>query len=296
MSTRDWITVGLAQLRCAPLDPAENAARTTAAIAEAAARGADLAVLPELAASGYVLDADRLRPVAESIEAPGPVLSAWCRAAAEHDVGVVGGFCELDGGQLYNSVAVIEPGGRIAGRYRKLHRFAAERGVFAPGDDGLPVFDIAGVRVGVLVCYDLRFPEAMRILALRAAQLIAVPTAWVAGFDADRPDPADRRTGHVDGALVQANLNGVFVACADQVGSTEAHEFLGRSVVADPFGRPLLGPLDPAGEAIEVCRLPLAALRAAADRGGGIRPLRDRRTDVYDETLGYRDPAPVHQA
>jgi predicted amidohydrolase len=285
--------LGLAQLECAPLDVSENVARTSDAIAKAAADGAELVVLPELAACGYVLDADALRPLAESPHSPGPALSAWSECAARHRVSVVGGFCEAAGGRLYNSAIVIGPDGSVAGLYRKLHVFGIERDVFAPGDCGLPIIDLGGLRLGVLICYDLRFPEAMRILALRGADLIAVPTAWVIGFDAEPPDPATTRIGQVDAALVQANLNGVFVGCADQVGHTDAHSFLGRSLAADPFGRVLIGPLDPCRAEVAEPRVDLDSRDAAADRGGGIRPLHDRRTDVYDETLGYREPDPL---
>lgn len=288
--------IGVVQLECAPLDVAANAAATTQAVRTAADQGADIVVLPELAATGYVLERDELIARAESPHAPGPVLSAWSEAAREHSVTVVGGFAEHSDGRLYNSVAVIGPDGAIAGTYRKLHLFGRERGVFTPGDLGLPIFSVEGVRLGVVVCYDLRFPEAVRILALRGAELIAVPTAWVGGFDASVPPPEEPRIGQVDGALVQANLNAVFIACADQVGTTEPFTFLGRSLIVDPYGRPLAGPLDARDPAVAVVTVDLDDTRAARHRGPGISPLDDRRVDVYGELLGYRDasapPAP----
>ncbi len=285
----DTVGLGLAQIECVPLDVEANVAVTTAAVEAAAAGGADIVVLPELAASGYVLDATALRPVAESATAPGPALSAWSRSAAAHRVTVVGGFAEVTDGQLYNSAVVIGPDGAIAGLYRKLHLFGAERGTFTPGDTGLPIIDVDGLRLGVVICYDLRFPEVLRILALRGASVVAVPTAWVRGFDAESTETNESRVGQVDGVLVQANLNGVFVGCADQVGVSGPHMFLGRSVVADPFGRPVAGPLDARAPEVSVVRLGLGCVAAARDRGSGIRPLQDRRTDVYDEVLGYRE-------
>ena len=110
--------------------------------------------------------------------------------------------------------------GSIVGHYRKLHLFVAEHDIFVPGDVGLPIVGIAGAAVGMLVCYDLRFPEAARILALRDAELVAVPTAWVAGFDRQSPEA---EIGQVRGALVQANLDQIFIACADQVGREGPH-------------------------------------------------------------------------
>ncbi len=248
-------------------------------------------MLPELAATGYVLDRDALLDRAESTQAPGPVLSAWCAAARECGTVVVGGFAEMDGDRLFNSVAVIGPDGRIAGTYRKLHLFGRERDVFTPGDHGLPVFEVAGLRLGVVVCYDLRFPEAVRILALRDVDLVAVPTAWVAGFD--KATSPTGSIGQVDGALVQGNLNSVFLACADQVGEAEPYTFLGRSVLVDPYGRATVGPLDPVAEDLVVVEIDTDDVRRARHRGPGISPLEDRRTDVYGELLGYRDPAPA---
>jgi predicted amidohydrolase len=280
--------IGIAQLACSPLDVAANAAATTAALHSAAARGARLVVLPELASVGYVLDRDALLDRAESAMAPGPALSAWSAAARDLGITVVGGFAERVEDRLYNSVAVVGPDGEVVGTYRKLHLFGQEREVFDPGDLGLPVFQVAGIRLGVVVCYDLRFPEAVRILALRGVDLVAVPTAWVSGFDAVTPDTP--RIGQVDAALVQANLNQVFLACADQVGSTPPHTFLGRSVVIDPYGRPVVGPLSPREPEVVVVEVDLAEVQAARHRGPGISPLDDRRTDVYGALLGYRPP------
>jgi predicted amidohydrolase len=275
--------VAAAQLAAVPLDPAANAAAGSGAIASAAGAGARLVVLPELLSGGYVLDAAALAGVAESVAEPGTCLRAWSEAAARHGVTVVAGFAESDGGRLFNSAVVIDRTGRIAGVYRKLHLFGGERDVFAPGDRGLPVFTVDGLRIGVLICYDLRFPEAMRILAVRGAQVIAVPTAWVRGFDHARHGD---RVPQVDGALVQANLNQVAVACAGQWGEREPHSFLGRSLVADPYGLPAAGPLGATGDGLAIAPLDLGAMARARTRAVG-NPAGDRRTDVYAADLGY---------
>jgi predicted amidohydrolase len=279
--------VAIAQLRCPSLDPDDAVARTTGAIEAAARDGAEVVVLPEMS-SGYVLDAAALAPVAE-VGDDGALLTAWRAVAREHGVIVVGGFAEKVGRRLFNTAAVIDRRGAVVGRYRKLHLFGAEHQVFTPGDCGLPVFDLDGVRLGVLICYDLRFPEALRILALQGAQVVAVPTAWVTGFDRALPGP-DERIGQVDGALVQANLNQVWVACADQVGTTAPYTFLGRSLVVDPYGEPVLGPLSHDTPAVQVADVDLAQVAHAQDRGPGISPRANRRTDVYGELLGYRPP------
>lgn len=272
--------VSVAQLRPAALDVAANVAATVDAAARAASEGAGLVVLPELASSGYVLDADGLRAAAEPADGSGPALGAWRAAARRHRVAIVGGFPERAGEQLYNSVAVVGSDGELRGAYRKLHLFAGERDVFAPGDLGLRAFELDGLSVGVLVCYDLRFPEAARLLALEGAELIAAPTAWVTGFDRGAT-PDDERVGQVEGVLVQANLNQVHIACADACGELRGTRFLGRSLIASPYGEALAGPLSPDREELAGADVEADAVRAARERGPGISPRENRRTDVY---------------
>jgi gamma-glutamyltranspeptidase / glutathione hydrolase len=282
--------IGIAQIACPPDDRMARRDGALAAIEQATRSGADLVILPEMAASGYLLDPEQVSRAAEPADGSGPMLAAWTEAARRSGAAVIGGFAEdLGAGRFANSVAVIDRDGSIAAVYRKLHLFGREHDVFEPGDTGLPIVEVAGARVGILVCYDLRFPEVARILAVRGAELIAVPTAWVAGFDTQTPPSGS--IGQVDGVVVQANLNQVFIACADQVGSAGAIGFLGRSVVVDPYGSPLLGPLSPTDPAVETIDIDIAAVERAQHRGPGIDPRANRRTDVYADLLGYRTPA-----
>jgi hypothetical protein len=148
---------------------------------------------------------------------------------------IVGGFCERGPGRPYNSVAVVDGSGVLL-HYRKLHLFGAEKEVFTPGNLGLPIADTSVGRIGVCVCYDLRFVEVVRTLALRGAEIVCVPSAWVGGFDA----ASDSRThgcAQSDGAQLQANLNQVFVACAARSGIGQDMTFLGSSLLVDPTGQ-----------------------------------------------------------
>jgi N-carbamoylputrescine amidase len=271
--------VAAVQMEARGLDVATNAARACLAVADAATRGATLVVLPELISTGYVIEREAIARLAETAAGDGPTLTAWRAAAREHGTAVIGGYAERDGDRLYNAVAVIDRHGDLVGGYRKLHLFGKEPEVFAPGNLGLPTFTLDGVNVGVLVCYDLRFPEAMRLQALAGAQLIAVPTAWVRGFDAAGEGP--ERVEQVEGVLTQANLNQVYVACADQVGAAGDVRFLGHSVIASPYGRPIAGPLSGGEEATAVAELDTDEPARAQTRGVGISPRSDRRTDVY---------------
>jgi predicted amidohydrolase len=280
------VRVAVAQLRLAPGALEDNRRRTVQAIEDAAARGASLVVLPELASSGYRLgSAAAVEAAAEPI--PGPTTDAWQRAAAATGCFVVGGICERRGDDRFNSVAVVGPDGVLA-IYRKLHLFDQEQVLFQPGDAGLPVVDLPFGRIGVLVCYDLRFVEALRVLALQGADLVAVPTAWTGGFDPT--PPADGVIDQVRAAAVQANLDGVFVAAASTVGQDGDVRFLGSSCVVDPYGRFVLEPCSGTEEAVEVVDVDLDAARRAKVRAPRIRPLIDRRTDVYAELLGYDGP------
>jgi len=285
VSGRSGTAVAVAQLRCPADDAEERITTTVGAIEGAKDAGADLVVLPELAAAGYRLHDVHLQASSERGDGSGPVLGAWRAVARRRSIAVVGGFAESVPGGLANSAVVIDGSGAVVTVYRKMHLFGAEQKVFRPGDTGLSVLDVGGLRLGVLICYDLRFPETVRILALQGAELIAVPTAWIPGFD--RAPRTDDGIGQVDGAVVQANLSQVYLACADQFGCEGDTRFLGRSLVVDPYGEIVAGPL-PEGSAGLVSALvdPTEAERARY-RGPGISPRLNRRTDVYGDLLGY---------
>jgi predicted amidohydrolase len=191
----------------------------------------------------------------------------------------VGGFCELAGDALFNTAVAVDGEGVLL-HYRKLHLFAAEKECFTPGDLGLPVATSRWGKLAVCVCYDLRFVETARALSLQGSELICVPTAWVAGFDSERWD----EQGYCPQArnvLVQSNLDQVYIACASQAGPTGDYEFLGSSLVSDPYGKAALGPLAGSQHELATIEIELDAVQRAQDRDLLINPRRDRRTDVY---------------
>ncbi|MCV3735182.1 hydratase (plasmid) [Rhizobium sp. TRM96647] len=262
--------------------PQENRAAARSAILEAVDTGARLIVLPELAISGYGADPQGLRQASEAVD--GDTLADWTRIAARHKVWIAGGFCEREEDRLYNSAMLVGPEG-LAGHYRKLHLFDAEKDVFTPGDKGLSVVDTDVGRIGMCVCYDLRFVEVVRALALQGADIVAVPTAWLGGFD---PNPRDAMgfIGQARGAMVQANLNQVYMVCASQGGRVANLRFLGSSMIVDPFGEVLAGPLPEEDTRIVTAEINVDRLAAARVRSPRIRPREDRRTDVYEIRIG----------
>jgi N-carbamoylputrescine amidase len=274
----DEVAIEVVQMRAEPFEPARNRMASIDLICSAFGRGADLVVLPELASTGYVLDGEALRATAERVD--GETVDAWQQAAAAAGGIVVGGICERDGDALYNTSVAVGPDGLLL-HYRKLHLFDREKQVFTRGDRGLPVADTAFGRLATCVCYDLRFVEVARVLALRGCDVIAVPTAWVAGFDAD-PTQGDTMIAQARGVVVQANLNQVAIACASQVGVSATHRFLGSSLIVDAYGACLGGPLGMTDEGRACATIDLAALAASRARSDLIRPRDDRRTDVYN--------------
>jgi N-carbamoylputrescine amidase len=278
------LELGIAQVTGEPYAAEENRARSVEAAAELFGRGAQLVVLPELIVPGYAADRERLLALAETVD--GPTVSAWRDCAAEHGGWIAGGFCERDGDVLYNSAVVVGADGVVL-HYRKLHPFREEKHVFAPGNLGLPVAELPFGRVGLCVCYDLRFVETARILALEGAELICVPTAWLAGFDR-RQWNENGLAPQAEGAILQANLDQVFIACASQVGRSDRYEFLGSSVLAGPRGDVLAGPLPTAAPELAVVEIDLDDVVRAQTRDELITPREDRRTDVYELKVGSR--------
>ncbi len=133
---------------------------------------ADLLVLPELFNTGYLFESrEEALKLAEPVD--GPTVKALSRFAAETSTALVAGFAELDDGKVYNSAVAMDETGDVRGVYRKVHLFNEEKLWFDPGDLGFRIFDLVGIRVGVMICFDWFFPESARVLALRGAQLIA---------------------------------------------------------------------------------------------------------------------------
>ncbi len=195
--------------------------------------GSELVVLPELATSGYLIGAEA-REVAEPLH--GPTARAIAEACASSGSHVVLGYPELGpDGEIYNSAMVVGPG-KVIGNYRKTHLFGTERSWARPGDTGFVVWELAGVRVGVMICFDWFFPEAARTLALLGAQVIAHPANLVLPW-CQRAMP------------IRALENHLFTATANRVGrevvGQDAASFTGGSLVVGPDGSVLAsGPRD----------------------------------------------------
>lgn len=282
---RDRSAVAVIQTHPVFGEVARNSAIITEQVRAAAARGANLVVLPELCTTGCMFD-DREQAAELSEEIPtGPSSSLLQGLAAELDLHIVAGLVEREGDRIYNSAVLVGPHGHV-GTYRKVHLWNHENTIFDAGDVGLPVFETALGNIGLLICYDAWFPETFRSMALRGADVVCVSANWVPtpGQPADRPAMAL--------ALCQAaaHVNSIHVLAADRVGSEKGQDFHGQSVILGPTGWPLADPAS-ASEA--------GSVFAETDLRSGQRirrwndfndPVADRRPEAYEAA---REPATI---
>jgi N-carbamoylputrescine amidase len=259
--------------------PARMRDQTARLLREAASRGAALTVLPELSTISYDFQTRTdIEPYAEPLG--GASVTGWETIAGETGMHIVAGWPERDGDRLYNSAVIIAPTG-VLGVYRKAHLYHHERGIFTPGDTGFPVWETALGRIGVLICYDLRFAEAVRILMLRGAQILCVPTTWT---DRGKPQPHDARGWCGANYLAAGHAYGdrLWVACADRAGMDGAVRTLGCSAIFGPSGMAAAGPASHDGEEVVIADLDIA--RVDAKRATDEMDLvRDRRPELYGD-------------
>lgn len=199
---------------------------------EAAARaGAGLAVFPECALSGYCYTSKaEAWPVTETV--PGASTQRIAEAARRLNISAVVGMLEREGNSIYNSAVVISPRG-ILGAHRKVHLLCLGIDRFdVPGDRPFPVFEIPDgaetARIGINICYDCSFPESGRVLKLKGAQLLAIPTNWPLGSDSWQHTPK-----------VRAIENHMVVVASDRVGEERGFRFSGHSQIINTGGQVL---------------------------------------------------------
>lgn len=191
---------------------------------------AELLVVPELATSGYFFSSSaEVREMAETI--PGPTTDALSKAASYTGSTIITGLPERDGENFYNSAVVVGPNG-IIGTYRKVHLFNEEKNHFSSGEDGFLLFQLNGIKVGVLICFDHMFPEAARTLTLKGAQIVCHPSNLVL------PEYGQLTS------RVRALENRIFWILSNRWGHESAHGqclcYTGASQVVDPKGKVLI--------------------------------------------------------
>ena len=271
MTTR----VACAQIPLSIGDTAGNRSTCRAAIESAANDGAQIVVLPELASSGYVFaDRDELSSLAETRD--GAAITEWVNLAGAFGLTIVGGFPEAAGDAIYNSAAVVDSTG-LRAVYRKAHLWDTENRVFDRGDDLPIVVDTEHGRIGVMICYDVEFPEWVRAVALSGAELLCAPVNWPL-----LPRPEGERPTEMVRALAGAGTNRMPIAVCDRAGIERGQEWIGGSVITDADGYPLaLAEFGKAGVVtadIDLAESRIKRINANND------VLSDRRTDLYRRT------------
>ncbi|MEW6746218.1 MAG: nitrilase-related carbon-nitrogen hydrolase [Planctomycetota bacterium] len=208
--------------------------RAVQCVETAASHGAEVVCFPELSFTPFYPQRPaqaNFRDLAEPV--PGPRTELFCELAARHSLVIVINLFERDGDACYDCSPVIDSGGTLLGRTRMLHIVESpcfhEQGYYTPGDTGAPVFTTRYGRIGVAICYDRHFPEYMRALALKGAELVLVPQAGAVNEWPEGTVEAELRTA--------AFQNGYFAALCNRVGREETLTFAGESFVCAPDGR-----------------------------------------------------------
>lgn len=243
-------------------DPDANLAKAARFVEEAAKGGARVVVFPELFTTGFTMEPERF---AQSV--PGPTSNTLAALATTHGVWIIGTEIGANASQPHNIVFALSPTGELAAVYRKIHPFSyGDENKHYTGGTELALFEIDGVKTGLQICYDLRFPETFRALSRAGAELVFVPANWPA-----------RRVMHWRTLLAARAIENQMVVCGvNRAGRDPKLEYPGQSVVHDAKGELLAE--GGAAEQLVFADVDVEATRAWRRE---FPALRDRRPDVY---------------
>jgi N-carbamoylputrescine amidase len=269
------------QMRCAA-QPSVNLKHGLALVEKAAKRGAQIVCLPELFRSLYFCQTEDHSRFALAEPIPGPTTTALASAARAHRITIVGSIFEKrSAGVYHNTAVIIDPRGKLVGRYRKMHipddPLYYEKFYFTPGDLGFQSFATPCATIGTLVCWDQWYPEAARLTALKGAQILFYPTAIGWHLSEQKQFGAKQHEAWVTIQRSHAIANGVFVAATNRIGLEGAIQFWGGSFVCDPFGEVIAE----AGHDKEEVLIAKCDLRKIDETRQHWPFLRDRRIDAY---------------
>ena len=253
-------------------------------IEEAHRQGVEIICFPEVFLTPFF--PAQLRSDCEHffMELPNPITDSFLDLAREKNVAVIFGFGERAGGHFYNSAAIFDRGGRHLGTYRKAHLPAIlptnlkggtgsyEKMYFSPGGE-LPVYEMDGVRFGIQICYERKFPEASRALALQGAEIIFMPICAATYGETKLRD----NTWALP-LQCRAYENGVFVIAANRCGDENGRSHIGQSMIVNPVGAEIMAQGGRDEPALLVETLDLDDVSAAQK---SLPWWRDRRPDLY---------------
>lgn len=230
----------------------------------------DLIVFPELAVTGYECS-EMYSQLAEPYP-EGDSIRIFQKQAKKHSVHIVFGFIEKEkrgaSEVLYNTAVLIDNKGKVAGKYRKTHLVEGEETMYFEKGTEYNVFDTSIGKIGIMICWDTAFPEVARCLALKGAEIIAVPAAWET-----EPDEGDWEI--VNAARSFDNV--LYLASCNHVGKDRTLNFFGRSKISGPLGRPVVS----AGDKEETIVAEVDLEKIKALREGYYVLLKDRNPMTY---------------
>jgi len=262
------LTIALGQMDVQMGEPQANVRKAAQFAAQAARSGADLLLLPELWSTGY--DLQRAAVYATAVTTG--IFAETAVLARTHHLAIVGScLSDLGEGRVGNTAVYHNPNGKVQAIYSKTHLFRLmDEEKYLTAGDGLTLVETAWGKMGLAICYDLRFPELFRWYALHGARLILLPAEW------PQPRLAHWRT------LLQARAieNQLFIVACNRVGTSNGQTFFGHSCVIDPWGAVVLEMGEEKG--METAVLDLSLVDSVRHK---IPVFADRRPDIYGTNL-----------
>lgn len=266
----DSLKIALLQHNPKPNDLPAAISRLAETAASAAEQDCNLLLVPEASVTGYNIPRDTMRTIA--LQADGETSAAIAEICVNNNIAIAYGFAEEEGGEYFNCVQLIDKQGTVEGHYRKTHLWGdLDRTLFTAGDTlccnkASTLATIDGWKIGLLICYDIEFPEPARQLALAGADLILTPTGLMSPWR----DVAEKVVP------VRAYENQLFIAYANYCGSEGDINYEGRSCIAGPDGMDLAR----AGQSPELLTAVLER-KAINDARSALPYHRDRRPGLY---------------
>lgn len=276
--------IAAVQMNCKNGQMTQTLEKMLSYVDEAANQGAKLVILPEGIYQGYIFSSyEEAAAVAEEIPF-GRCVQSLISKAAERDIYIIAGLYEKDGILLYNSAVLVGPEEGYIGTYRKMHMWSTEKLYCEESHTGFPVFDTKLGRIGIMICYDLWFPETIRLLTLQGADLICSPSGWVLD---ENTIPGGSTTPMANTlCITNSHCNGVYIAASVRVGEERGTKWVGNSIITSPQGA-VLAKASNDKEEIIYADVDLRSAKASRCWGPRTHIIADRRRDYYDEMLGY---------
>lgn len=220
------VKVYLAQIQTVLGNKDENLKKIHNYIENASSLKADLILFSELSLTG-LSTGNKTRKLAETTE--GESVKKVQEWAEKHEIKVIFGLPELENDKVYNSACFINDDGRIIGVHRKAHLWGDEEKYYTPGNN-FSVWDTDIGKIGIMVCFDTQFPESARLLALKGAKIIMVPTGNMTPFELLQPFNIQSR----------AEENQLYICTTNLIGQEKSLNFFGGSTAVDPYGKVLV--------------------------------------------------------